>query len=108
MTAKRGEVFLVAIPGQSKPRPAVILAADWLGQYALDISVVPITSVPRANFPTRVELPVGEGGLKKTSWAKCDQVTTVPRDLLMSPAFGRVSTDKMEAIEQAVRSALGL
>ena len=108
MTAKRGEVFLIAIPGQSKPRPAVILTADWLGQYALDISVVLITSVPRANFPTRVELPVGEGGLKKTSWAKCDQVTTLPKALLMSPAFGSVGTDKMEAIEQAVRSALGL
>ena len=108
MTAKRGEVFLVAIPGQNKPRPAVIQTADWLGQYALDVSVVPITSVPRANFPTRVELPAGEGGLKKTSWAKFDQVTTIPRGLLMSPAFWRVGADKMEAIEQAVRLSLGL
>jgi mRNA interferase MazF len=108
LIAKRGEVFLVAIPGQSKPRPAVILTADWLGQYALDLSVVPITTVSRVNFPTRVELAAGEGGLNKTSWAKCDQVTTIPKSLLMSPAFGRVSAAKMEVVEHAVRLALGL
>ena len=44
-----------------------------------DVSVVPLTSVPRANFPARVELPAGVGGLKTASWAKCDQVTTLPK-----------------------------
>lgn len=108
MNVKRGEVFLVAIPGQSKPRPAVILTEDWLAQYALDVSVVPITTAARANFPTRVELPAGEGGLERVSWAKCDQVTTIPKTLLISPAFGRIRDRYMEAIEDAVRLALGL
>ena len=56
----------------------------------------------------RVELPVGEGGLEKISWAKCDQVTTIPKSLLMGQAFGRISVAKMEAIDKAVRTALGL
>ena len=108
MTVKRGEVYLVALPGQVKPRPAVILSADWLSQYAVDVSVVPLTSVPRANFPTRVELPAGEGGLKTASWAKCDQVTTLPKALLAPRAFGRVGVRKLAEIEEAVRLALGL
>jgi mRNA-degrading endonuclease toxin of MazEF toxin-antitoxin module len=36
---------LVALPNQAKARPAIILTEDWLSQYALDVSVVPVTSV---------------------------------------------------------------
>ena len=108
MTVKRGEIYLAALPGQVKPRPAVILTVDWLSQYALDVSVVPLTSVARAKFPARVELPVGEGGLKTTSWAKCDQVTTLPKSHLAPRAFGRAGPRKLAEIEGAVRLALGL
>ncbi len=108
MTVKRGEIYLAALPGQVKPRPAVILTADWLSQYALDVSVIPLTSMARSNFPTRVELPAGEGGLKTASWAKCDQVTTLPKALLAPRAFGRVGLRKLAEIEEAVRVALGL
>ena len=108
MIVRRGEVFLVAIPNQQKPRPAVVLTADWLSRYALDVTVVPLTSVARSAFPTRVELPAGEGGLKKNSWAKCDQVTTVPKELLVGEAFGRLSPGRIRAIEEGVRLALGL
>ena len=108
MTVNRGEVYLVGLPGQVKTRPAVILSADWLSQYALDVTVVPLTTVSRGNFFTRVELPAGDGGLKMSSWAKCDQVTTVPKDLLAAIAFGRVGPRKMAEIEEAVRLALGL
>lgn len=108
MTISRSDIVLAAMPNQNKPRPAVILTADWLSRYALDVSVVPVTTVARANFPTRVDLPAGEGGLKKPSWAKCDQVTTIPKTLILGPPFGRVSVAKMGAIEEAVRLALRL
>jgi mRNA interferase MazF len=108
VTVKRGEVYLTALPNQAKPRPAIILTVDWLGAYALDVTVIPVTSVARVNFPVRVGLSAGEGGLKTKSWAKCDQVTTIPKDLLMGRPFGRVSTDRMGAIEDGVRLALGL
>jgi mRNA interferase MazF len=104
----RGEVYLAAIPNQTKPRPAIVLTPDWLSRYALDIAVIPVTSVARASFPTRVELPAGEGGLKTKSWAKCDQVTTIPKDLLLGKAFGRLTAGKMRAIEDAVRLGLGI
>ncbi len=107
MTVRRGEVVLVAIPNQ-KARPSIVLTPEWLSRYSLDVSVVPLTTVARTRFPTRVELPAGEGGLNKTSWAKCDQVTTVPKTLLIGQPFGRVSPGLLEAIEAAVRLSLGL
>jgi mRNA-degrading endonuclease toxin of MazEF toxin-antitoxin module len=108
MMVRREEIYFVSIPNQPKPRPAIILTANWLSRYALDVSVVPVTSVARGNFPTRVELPAGEGGLSKPSWAKCDQVTTIPRHLLACSALGAVSATKLDEIERAVRLALEL
>ena len=105
MIVKRGEIYLVGIPGQTKPRPAIVLTANWLSQYALDVSVIPLTSVAKRNFQTRVALSAGEGGLNRASWAKCDQVTTVPK---VGKAFGKISPDKMTAIEEAVRLSLAL
>jgi mRNA-degrading endonuclease toxin of MazEF toxin-antitoxin module len=106
VTIERGEVYLVAMPGQTKPRPAVVLTADWLSKYSLDVTVAPITSVARSNFPTRVEVNVGEGGLRVRSWIKCDQVTTIPKTLLVRQAFGKLSSKKLLEVERAVRLAL--
>ena len=107
MTVRRGEVRLAALPGQ-KPRPAIVLTVDWLSQFALYVMVVPVTSVARGNFPTRVEIPAGEGGLRIRSWAKCDQITTVVKSALAAAAFGRVSARKMAEVDDAVRLAVGL
>ncbi|MEK7405134.1 MAG: type II toxin-antitoxin system PemK/MazF family toxin [Acidobacteriota bacterium] len=108
MPVSRGEVYLAAIPGQTKPRPAVVLTADWLSRYALDVTVVPLTSVARGGFPTRVELAAGEGGLQVRSYAKCDQVTTIPKALLAGRPFGRLPAARMKGIEDAVRLSLGI
>ncbi|MFB0536013.1 MAG: type II toxin-antitoxin system PemK/MazF family toxin [Anaerolineae bacterium] len=105
---RRGEVWLAAMPDESKRRPCVVLSADWLNRYALDVMVVPVTSVARGNFPTRVELPAGEGGLRVASWAKCDQVTTVSKKRLTGEPFGHLSQAKMQEIADAVRLALDL
>ena len=105
---RRGEIRLVAVPDDSKRRPCVVLSADWLNQHALDVTVVPVTSVRRASFPTRVTLVAGEGGLHVDSWAKCDQVTTVNKSRLVGGPFGRLSPARMLDISNAVRMALDL
>lgn len=105
---RRGEVWLATMPDESKHRPCVVLSADWLNRYALDVMVVPVTSVARGDFPTRVELSAGEGGLRVDSWAKCDQVTTVNKRRLTGEPFGHLSQAKMQEIAEAVRLALDL
>lgn len=105
---RRGEVWAIQLSGETKRRPCIILSADWLNQYAHDVTVIPITSVMHGQFPTRVELVVGEGGLKRRSWAKCDQVTTIRKLHLAGNPFGLLSSAKMAEIAEAVRQALGL
>jgi mRNA-degrading endonuclease toxin of MazEF toxin-antitoxin module len=56
MTVSRGEIYYAGMPNHPKQRPAVILTANWLSRHSLDVMVVPITSVERPPFPTRVEL----------------------------------------------------
>jgi len=96
------------MPDESKRWPCVVLSADWLNQCALDVTVVAVTSVARGNFPTRVELPAGEGGLRVGSWAKCDQVTTVSKRRLTGEPFGHLSQAKIQEIAEAVRLSLDL
>lgn len=105
---QRGEIWVVHIPGERKQRPCVILSADWLNRFARDVTVVPITSVARRAFPTRVELPQGTAGLKRRSWAKCDQVTTIEKRHLGRAPLGQLSELQLGQIAAAVRRALAL
>jgi mRNA interferase MazF len=100
---RRGEVYLVHL---DKDRPALVISADALNRHSLDVCVVPMTTVGRPKFSLRVPVRPGEGGLSRDSWAKCDQVTTLEKDLLLYPPLGRLTDETLRAIEQAVKLAL--
>lgn len=102
---RRGDVYLVRL---DKNRPALVISADALNRSALDVCVVPITSVERPKFSLRVRVKSGEGGLNRDSWAKCDQVTTLEKSLLIYPPMGRLATHTIETIEQGIKLALQL
>jgi mRNA interferase MazF len=89
---RRGEIYLASL---DKDRPVIILSVDSLNRYALDVCVVPITSVR-------------EGGLKINCWAKCDQVTTLEKSFLHQKPFGTLPSGKLQQIENQVKLALGL
>ena len=102
---RRGEVYFAHL---DKQRPVLILSVDALNRYALDVCVVPITSVERKNFSLRIPIRTGEAGLKLPSWAKCDQVTTLAKSYLRYPPLGTISRKTLAEIEQSTRIALGL
>ena len=102
---RRGEVYLIRL---DKDRPALVISSDALNRHALDVCVVAITSVEHRRFSVRVALPRGEGGLDRASWAKCDQVTTLPKNLIRYPPLGRLPDATLARIESAVRIALDL
>ena len=58
------------------------------------MTVVPTTSqsLKRPHPEMHIPLPAGEGGLPKDSYANCDQVTTIDKELLDSTrgAIGKV------------------
>jgi mRNA interferase MazF len=102
---RRGEVYLVRL---DKERPALVISTDALNRHALDVCVVPLTTVERSKFPLRVLVNRGEGGLSHDSWAKCDQVTTLEKSLLVYPPLGRLTDERLKGIEQAIKLALQL
>jgi mRNA-degrading endonuclease toxin of MazEF toxin-antitoxin module len=51
---------------------------------------------------------MGEGGLHNESWVKCDQPTTVEKQLLVYPPLGTLSAESMRTVEVAVKAALEL
>jgi len=86
----------------------VVLSTNSLNAHALDICVLPISSVEHQAFSLRPRLRAGEGGLNRESWVKCDQSTTVEKQYLIYPPLGSVAAASMERIEAAVRTTLEL
>ena len=106
---KRSEIYLVnltAKPKDSKNRPAVVVSMDIRNKLAGDIIVVPLSTTLRQS-PTHVLLKEGEGGLVKSSMAKCEQLTTIDKALLIrGPFAGRISDGKMKEMEKAIMIAI--
>jgi mRNA interferase MazF len=108
---KRGEVYLVSLPGQSldtKPRPALVVSLDVRNRLANDVIVVPISTTLRPS-PTHVKLPQDEGGLDRISMARCERVTTLDKSFLIrGPFSGTISPERMAAVEKAIQRAIGI
>ncbi len=56
----------------------------------------------------RVFIAAGEGGLSHNSWAKCDQVMTLEKNLVRYPATGALAPATLQKIEEQIRICLGL
>ena len=108
---RRGEMYLVKLPGQpqdTKARPALIVSLDVRNRLANDVIVVPISTYLRKS-PTHVMLSEGEGGLHRDSMVKCEQITTLDKSFLIRGHFSRtISPDKMIEVENAVQRAIGI
>ena len=108
---KRGEIYLVRLPGQpkdKKARPALIVSMDVRNRLANDVIVAPISTTLRQS-PTHVELPRGEGGLTQKSMVKCEQITTLDKSLLIRGPFPEaISPEIMSQVETAVQIAIGV
>lgn len=107
----RGEIYLVKLPGKPsdlKDRPALIVSMDVRNRLAGDVIVVPLSTTLRP-APTHVEIPPGQGGLKERSMAKCEQITTLDKSLLLrGPFAGVIDPSLLQEIEKAIQRAIGM
>jgi mRNA-degrading endonuclease toxin of MazEF toxin-antitoxin module len=101
---RRGSVRWVHI---DKRRPGIVMSPETLNLYANDVIVVPCSSA-HASVRWHVELKKGEAGLSVASIAKCEAVTTLPKDLVEDEELGVVSPARLQEIEKALISALGI
>jgi len=102
---RRGEVCVARL---DKERPVRIVSSNTLNRHALDVCVVPVSTVEHQEFSMRPKLPAGEGGLARDSWAKCDQVTTLEKSLIRYPPLGMIRMEALELVEGAIKQALDL
>lgn len=113
---KRGEVYwadLIPRSGseQTGRRPVIVLSHDGFNQAAgwKSIIVVPIStsSSQGKRGPTVVEVSGGTGGLAKTSYAVCHQVTTLDRAKL-TKRLGALPLESLREVEDGLRAAMDL
>lgn len=88
-----------------KVRPAVLLTRETALGYFSGITIAPITSTARG---LASEVPVGtRNGLDHDSVINCDDVATVPADLI-GAHIGYLSEDDEWVLTAALHAAYGL
>lgn len=113
---RRGEVHWADLgprsgSEQTGRRPVLVIFHDGFNQTPgwKSIMVVPLsTSASRGSRgPTVVEIPAGAGGLSKTSFAVCHQVTTLDRSRL-SKRVGALPGGVLQEVELGLKAAMDL
>ncbi len=108
----RGDVCLVDLNpvrgrDQAGTRPGLIVSADPFNHGPPGLVIlVPITTRERG-IPLHVRVEAGEGGLRETSFAKCEDVRSVSVTRL-ARRLGRVGATTLDEVEDRLRILLNL
>ncbi len=98
----------MALQGDSgKPRPALVIQADWFDALST-VVVLPITSSLLDAAITRIDVaPDAGNGLRVASQITVDRPATVRRAKL-GPTIGRVDNDVMLEVHRSLAVFFGL
>ena len=89
--------------------PAVVISSDGLNQSPFGVLVVIPISSSSPPLRIHVEVPTGEGGLRKPSRIKCDQIgKTDVRRFRPNGRMGTLRPETMRKVETIVRHLLEL
>lgn len=92
---------------QAGRRPALVVSVDALNQSAAELAIVlPITSRDK-RIRSHVRMATGEGGLRTTSYVKCEDIRSVSTSR-MDRRLGRATTPTMDAVDDRLRILLVL
>ena len=104
---RRGHLYWARLPGD-KRRPVLVVSPEERNAGASDVVVVPLSTVLR-HGPWHVTLRRREGGLPLASIARCEQITTLARDLVDDTPLGAaLAPARMEEVERAILRAIGV
>lgn len=109
---QRGEIWLADLNltrgrEQAGQRPVLVFSVDEFNQGPAELVVVlPITSTIRP-IPLHVIIQPPEGGLKVQSRILTDAIRSISKERLVE-RWGQVSPETMAAVEDRVRTLLGL
>ena len=92
---------------QAGIRPALVVSVDTFNRGAAGLVVVlPITTMARG-IPFHVPLIPPEGGVRRPSFIKCEDVRSISRERLIAP-WGSVSGNTMNTVDDRLRILLDL
>jgi mRNA interferase MazF len=110
---RRGEIYLVSFDPKvgheiQKTRPAVVIQNDVSNQYSPITIVAAVSSqFSEPPFPREVVIESADSGLPKRSAVIANQIRSVDR-LRLQKKVGRLSRQKMERVDEAIKISLGL
>jgi mRNA interferase MazF len=89
VTARRSEIWLIDFGDpigreQAGRRPAVVTSADALNESQAGVVIVIPTTTARRGLPSHVEIEPESSGLEHVSYAKCEDVTSVSVERLVT------------------------
>lgn len=108
----RGEIWLVDLnPGrgheQTGTRLALIISVDLFNYGPAGLVVaIPLTTRDKG-IPFHVKLVPPEGGVKSTSFIKCEDLRSIAKERLIEK-WGAISPESMAAVEMRLKILLGL
>lgn len=102
-TPLRGQVYF-ARWGRAGEKPVLIVSNSTRNRILPDVIVARITSAPKPDLPSIVNLPEGEPVVGRVL---CDDLTTMAKDVLRRRAGG-LSHPTMRRIDVGLKEALGI
>ncbi|MCA9226484.1 MAG: type II toxin-antitoxin system PemK/MazF family toxin [Planctomycetales bacterium] len=108
----RGEVWMVDLDPtrgreQAGRRPALVVSTNTFNRGPAGLVIVlPITSKAKG-IPLHVELEPPDGGLKKTSYVKCEDIRSIAKERL-AKRWGAVSAAAMREVDKRLAILLEL
>lgn len=106
MEIKRGDIWYIESgystgSEQRSGCPAVVVSNDRNNQFSSTVEVIYLTTQPKRDLPTHVTIV----NLSRESTALCEQITTILTERL-GTYKGRVTTEELEDIEEAILISL--
>jgi len=92
---------------QAGVRPGLVISVDPFNHGPAGLVVLlPLTTVAKG-IPLHVEVNPPEGGVRTTSFVKCEDIRSVAKERL-SHRWGKVSTATLAAVEDRLKILMGL
>jgi len=105
---KRGDIIIVAYGELGRPRPAVLVQGDELGDITTTVLACPITSEVTGNLAIRPIIEAaGSNGLRTRSQIMTDRLLAVPRERVRR-VIGVVDELTSDRLDAALLVVLGL
>lgn len=115
MKIERSQIYFVNLnPIQGKEqagnRPVLVLSINSINDLPLVVTVVVGTKGKniRQDYPTNVRVSPDESGLSLETIFLCFQIRSIDKNRFSSAPVGKLSEEKMQEIETAIRYCLGL